>query len=218
MHSADVGGFEKELALVAATGNCAGTWLEKQRARGSNWLKTHRTTILDLRNDWIGKLRRDGTLRRDFDEIASRFRGDLVYRLARPLVETICAGELKWGKRRITAEIDRAVQTPGEYPTAWGWSILIILHDVVLNVPKERRRQLDPDLGLLERNRNDFVDAAIVASGARCGNLLTDDGGLYERCRILYERDLIGIAPEWFTPPTGVQATSPAAFAAPTPR
>jgi hypothetical protein len=93
-----------------------------------------------------------------------------------------------------------------------------MLQDVVRNVPRDRRRQLDADLGLLERGRNDFVDAAIVASGARCGVLLTDDAGLYERCRILYERDLIGIAPEWFRGPPPSASTAPLVTRAPTPR
>jgi hypothetical protein len=86
-----------------------------------------------------------------------------------------------------------ALEQPDAYLSTWTFALLIRMWELVRILPADDRPRILSECGfpLLKLDRNDLMDAAIAASAASCGFIITDDDGLATRIRFLHERQLI---------------------------
>jgi hypothetical protein len=192
---AGLGKLRDLLSSVAQSGTLKAPLL-KAREQTREFLARHRKTMNEINASWRETCARDPNVRGEMEALFADFRGPQARKVARTLLECVCEGDLGWQDWRVKAELDRAEAHPEEYLSSWTWAFLVVMRDPLIAIPPAKRLRLDPYLGGLDADRNDWMDASIVGAGARCGRFVTADRDLYKRCDILYERDLIEIVPE----------------------
>ncbi|NPD22149.1 hypothetical protein [Corallococcus exiguus] len=86
--------------------------------------------------------------------------------------------------------IAKAKENHKRYPCTWTYALLSRLADYSATLTEGQRRADFPNSGnLLKAHANDFVDAYIVASGGKCGMLITNDHALIDKANFLYDAE-----------------------------
>jgi hypothetical protein len=79
-----------------------------------------------------------------------------------------------------------------EYPCVWTFSLLGRLAQYAQTITDDERRRDFPSFqDVLEPHANDFIDADIAGTGARCGMMITNDRNLIAKQNKLYDAKLI---------------------------
>ncbi len=193
--------LSSELANVARTGSLDGApTLQRGLEQTERFLQRHRAAMKEVSDAWKKKRAENPSLVEEVRVLLGSFRAPQALLAPRALLELVCR-DYGWKPERVKIELDRAHEQPEKYWSCWTWGLLISLLDLLETVPARERMELDPQIGALRTDRNDWMDANIVGAGARCGTLITADRDLHLRCALLYDRDLIGICSELFSAP-----------------
>jgi hypothetical protein len=78
-----------------------------------------------------------------------------------------------------------------DYPCIWTFSLLGRLAQMTQTLTDEERKRFPEFQDVLEPHRNDFIDADIAGTGARCGMMITNDHSLIAKLNRLYDAGLI---------------------------
>jgi len=81
---------------------------------------------------------------------------------------------------------------PEKYLATWTFSLLVRVAQFAQTIPPTQK-SVGPFGGyakLLKSHNNDVIDATLAALGARCGFLITQNGGLHERINFLFARNV----------------------------
>ncbi len=190
--------LSSELLLVARTGSLDGApVMQAALDQYNEFLRRHRPAMERMSAKWQENRAKDPKLLAEGRALLADFRAPHALIAARAMLWAVCK-DYGWNPRRVEAEVAYAEAHYQDYLSCWTWAVLGTLRDVLETVPMLERKKLDPEIGALKTDRNDWMDANIVGAGARCGTLITHDGDLHQRCTMLYDRDLIGIASELF--------------------
>lgn len=77
-----------------------------------------------------------------------------------------------------------------DFPCVWTFSLLGRLAQYAQTITDEDRKRFHGFEDVLEPHPNDFIDADIAGTGARCGMMITNDYGLIVKLNRLYDAGL----------------------------
>jgi hypothetical protein len=186
---ASVGQLEDEL-LACIRGNGAGTQLDAMGRDFAKWRVKLRARYDESLTKWAKQYKADKRMR-DAIELALNkarspadlyeFCDDLAVQLIRDYAERDPVEGLKLAKAE-----------PEKYIATWTFSLLVRVAQFAQTIPPKERSTapFGAYAKLLKSNENDVIDATLAALGARCGFLISQDGGLRERINFLFARNV----------------------------
>jgi hypothetical protein len=188
--SASIGQLEEEL-LACVRGSGVGTKLDEMGRDFAAWRLKQRTERKKLLRKWTQGYSADPRLRQAIGTALEHalqpaelyeFCDDLAIHLIRDYAGQDPVEGLKLAKAE-----------PEKYLATWTFSLLVRVANFAQTIPP-KERSTAPFGGyakLLKADENDIIDATLVALGARCGFVITQDSGLRERINFLFTRNVI---------------------------
>jgi hypothetical protein len=185
-YSADWREFADAFRTVERTGTVVGTKLERVRDEAIAWKGKFEPSYRRGREEFKDLYRSDASFRQSVNAGLGAFKRPEVYESADYVAKILVVEDAKLPVERLA----NAYEHPDDYLVTWTFSVLILLAQFVSTTTKDERRSVNSSLAAFEPRPSDFMDAAIVASAARCGLFLSEDDDLRKRCSLLSDSRL----------------------------